>query len=353
VTDTYAGSSDGRSIDPSMGLLSGEAAEQRVPATRGERAHSEGAAPLPVWNREPEVSPQEATYYDLPVLKEPVWEWYVPAYFYVGGLAGAASVLGAVVQTDGGSRGLVMRCRWAATGSIVAGTIFLILDLGRKERFLNMLRVFRRTSPMSVGSWILAASGGAASSAALLSGTGGSLGLLGDISGAGAGALGMPLAGYTAVLLSNSAVPGWKEARKTLPFLFVSSAINAAASLLEMTKLEDDEARIVQRFGTAGRAAELVSGFLVEREVAGAERSARAYKEGLAGSLWRASEVLGAVSLGLGILPSTRRFKRFASGLTGSAAAVATKFAVFHAGKATARDPRATFETQRKGLSTD
>jgi hypothetical protein len=116
--------------------------------------------------------------------------------------------------------------------------------------------------------------------------------------------------------------------------------------LLEMTKLDDDEVRVVQRFGTAGRAAELVSGFLVEREVAGAERSARAYKEGLAGSLWRAAEVLGVVSLGVGMLPSKRRAKRFASGLTGSAAAAATKFAVFHAGKATARDPRATFETQ-------
>jgi formate-dependent nitrite reductase membrane component NrfD len=246
---------------------------------------------------------------------------------------------------------LVNRCRWTATGAIVAGTAFLILDLGRKERFLNMLRVFRRTSPMSVGSWILAASGGAASSAAVLSGTDGSLRVLADISGNGAGLLGMPLAGYTAVLLSNSAVPAWKEARKSLPFLFVFSAINAAASLFELMSLDDGEARVVQRFGTAGRAAELLSGVLVEREIAGNERTSQAYEQGLAGSLWRGGEVFGVVSLILGMLPGRTRLKRFATGLTGSAAAAATKFAVFYAGKATARDPRATFETQR-GTST-
>jgi formate-dependent nitrite reductase membrane component NrfD len=353
MTRESAGFGDGRFIDPSVGVLSGEAAEQKVPEDQRERAYSEGGPPLEVHDRPAEApEDQGPTYYDRPVLKEPVWLWVVPAYFYVGGLGGAAAVLGAAAQTRGGSRRLVTRCRWTTTAAIVVGTGFLIYDLGRRERFFNMLRVFRRTSPMSVGSWILAASGGAASSAAVLSGTGGVLGALGDVSGAGAGVLGMPLAGYTAVLLSNSAVPAWKEARKTLPFLFVASAMNAGASLLEMMPLDEDEARVVQRFGTTGRAAELLSGLLVEREVAGNERTALAYKRGVAGSLWRAGEGLGVVSLVLGVLPSSGRLRRWASGVTGSAAAAATKFAVFYAGKASAKDPRTTFEAQRKALST-
>jgi formate-dependent nitrite reductase membrane component NrfD len=348
MTEVSSGTGDGRWIDPSMGMLIGEAADQKVPEDRTGRGQSEGAAPLRVWDREPEARrSDDITYYDLPVLKEPVWMWVVPAYFYVGGLAGAAAMLGAVAQTNSSFRRLVNRCRWTATGAIVAGTGLLIYDLGRKERFLNMLRVFRRTSPMSVGSWVLAASGGANSSAAVLAGTDGLLRFLGDLSGAGAGLLGMPLAGYTAVLLSNSAVPAWKEARKTLPFLFVSSAINAAASLLDLMELDDDEARVVKRFGTAGRAAELLSGVMVEREIAGLERTARAYKEGVAGSLWRGGESLAVTSLILGVLPGHSRLKRFATGVTGSAAAAAAKFAVFHAGKASARDPKATFETQR------
>ncbi|MEA2508916.1 MAG: hypothetical protein QOG21_998 [Actinomycetota bacterium] len=352
MTKRSPGFGDGRFIDPAVGILAGEAAEQKVPPDQEERAHSEGGPPLQVRDRPPDAPEEDGpTYYDRPVLKEPVWLWVVPAYFYVGGLGGAAAVLGAAAQMGGGPRRLVSRCRWTTTVAIVVGTGLLIYDLGRRERFFNMLRVFRRTSPMSVGSWVLAASGGAASSAAVLSGAGGLLGALGDISGAGAGALGMPLAGYTAVLLSNSAVPAWKEARKTLPFLFVSSAMNAGASLLEMMPLDEDEARIVQRFGTSGRAAELLSGLLVEREVAGDERTALAYKRGVAGSLWRGGEALGVVSLVLGVLPSSGRLRRWASGVTGSAAAAATKFAVFYAGKASARDPRTTFEAQRKALS--
>jgi formate-dependent nitrite reductase membrane component NrfD len=351
MTQDSSGGGDGRGIDPSLGVLAGEAAGQKVPADRYRRGTSEGAAPLDLRDRPPEAHDQGGGYYGRPVLKEPVWMWAVPAYFYVGGLGGASAVLGAAAQLTGGPRRLVERCRWTTTAAVVVSTGLLIFDLGRKERFLNMLRVFRRTSPMSVGSWVLAASGGAASSAAVLSGTDGLLGALGDVSGAGAGVLGMPLAGYTAVLLSNSAVPAWREARRSLPFLFVSSAMNAAASVLEMMDLDEDEARVVQRFGTFGRAAELVAGVLVEREVAGKELTALAYKEGVAGSLWRGGEALAAASLGVGMLPSRTRLKRLGSGLTGSAAAAASKFAVFYAGKASTRDPRTTFEAQKRSAS--
>jgi formate-dependent nitrite reductase membrane component NrfD len=347
MTAGSSASGDGRFIDPSIGSLVGEAAGQKVPRDSDSRARSGGGPPLDVRDAHDRPDAQDDTYYGLPVLKEPVWLWVVPAYFVVGGLGGASAVLGTAAQTVG-LRRLASRCRWTNTAAVVVGTGLLIYDLGRKERFLNMLRVFRRTSPMSVGSWVLAASGGAASTAALLSESDGLLRSLGDLSGAGAGVLGMPLAGYTAVLLSNSAVPAWKEAGRTLPFLFVSSAMNSAASLLELMNLDEDEARVVRRFGTAGRAAELLSGVMVEREVARAERTARAYKQGLAGLLWRGGEALAGVSLILGMLPGRSRLKRFTSGITGGAAAAAAKFAVFYAGKASVRDPRTTFDPQRR-----
>ena len=337
---------DGRFVNPAIGVLSGEAAGQKVADKPDERAATEGSAPFDVYGRPPEAREEEegVTYYDRPVLKEPVWEWVVPAYFHTGGIAGAAAVLGAAAQARGAPRNLVSKCRWTATAAIVVSTGLLIYDLGRRERWLNMLRVFRPTSPMSVGSWVLAASGGAASSAAMFSRSDGFLGSLGDLSGAGAGLLGLPLAGYTAVLVSNTAVPAWKEPRRSLPFLFVASAVNAAASLLELMPCDDDEARILQRFGTTGRTAELFAGVLVEREVAKFPRTRAAYEHGLAGALWSAGEALGATSLLLGLLPKRTRVKRFASGSVGGAAAAAMKLAVFYAGKASARDPRATFE---------
>src|SRR5918912_3378961 len=96
-----------------------------------------------------------ATYYDRPVLKEPVWIWAVPAYFYVGGVAGAAATLGAVtaLSRDDDLEVLARRCRALAAGGTVAGSALLVYDLGRPERFLNMLRVFRPSSPLNVGSW--------------------------------------------------------------------------------------------------------------------------------------------------------------------------------------------------------
>src|SRR5439155_16956253 len=102
-----SGRGDGRNIDPAGGLLEGEAAEHAVPK---ERSGSEGAAPFEVWSGVPGGNGQ--TYYDRPVLKEPVWIWSVPAYFYAGGAAGAAAVLGAAAQaldrTD--LDGLIRRC---------------------------------------------------------------------------------------------------------------------------------------------------------------------------------------------------------------------------------------------------
>ena len=98
------------------------------------------------------------------------------------------------------------RWRVALAGAVVSPAL-LISDLGRPERFLNMLRVFKVTSPMSVGSWVLAAFGAAASAGAadhaarrLVPG--------GVRARHGRGrVLGLPLATYTAALVANTAVP--------------------------------------------------------------------------------------------------------------------------------------------------
>jgi formate-dependent nitrite reductase membrane component NrfD len=342
---------DGRNIDPRVGILAGEGAEQEVPR---DRAGAQGSVPYGVWRGVPTAGarePGEITYYDRPVLKEPVWIWAVPAYFYVGGTAGAAAVLGAAVQATGdeGLRDLVVRCRRIAAAGDALGTALLVYDLGRPSRFLNMLRVFRPTSPMSVGSWVLAASAPMTTAAAALATSDGTLRAMGDLAGLGAGVVGMPLAGYTAVLLANTAVPVWQASRRSLPGLFTASAVSGAASLLDLMDLGEREQRVVRRYGLAGKLAELAAMLAVERDAGRVERVGRPLHEGVAGVLWRAAKVLGAASLGLSLLPGRRRGKRKLSGLLGTAGSVALRFAVFHAGKASARDPRATFQQQRAG----
>ena len=116
----------------------------------------------------PPVTPR---YYGRPVIKEPVWKPGDPLLFFTGGLAGR--VLGA--QPGGarwGNEPLAQREPLLGAAAELVSPALLVSDLGRPERFLHMLRVFKVTSPMSVGSWILASSGGATTTAAVLSATG-------------------------------------------------------------------------------------------------------------------------------------------------------------------------------------
>jgi DMSO reductase anchor subunit len=301
-----------------------------------------------------------ATYYDRPVLKEPVWIWAVPAYFYVGGVAGAAATLGAVtaLSRDDDLEVLARRCRALAAGGTVAGSALLVYDLGRPERFLNMLRVFRPSSPLNVGSWILAAATGSAVLAAL---TGAHRGLPARAARAASGVLGVPLAGYTGVLLATTAVPVWQEAGPALPALFVASAVGGAASALELMPAGPAERRVVRTFGALGRVAELAAAAWTERRAAHTERVARPKEatprssrrlggflhEGAPGAMLRAARLATAAALGASLLGGRSRGARVAAGLLGSAGALAVKFGVFYAGRPSTMDPRATFEPQR------
>lgn len=331
---------DRRGIDLSLGALEGEGAQQRV-------GNGEAGAlqPYDVWRGAASSGPAGGvtTYYERPVLKEPVWIWTVPAYFYLGGAAGAAAVLGAAARAlaPDDTRDLVRRSRYLAAAGTAAGTALLIADLGRPERFLNMLRVFKPTSPLNLGSWILSGATGLSVAAAAFGHRSGVLGRLADAAGYGAAVAGVPLAGYTGVLLADTAIPSWQHARRSLPALFVASAAGSAASLLSLTALNDNEERMVRRFGAIAEVAEIAAARALNREVAANERSALPYREGLSGRLWRASSVLSYVSLALGSLSRRSRAAGIAGAAVGSVGGVVTRFAVFHAGKASARDPRA------------
>ena len=289
------------------------------------------------------------TYYERPAIKEPVWTWEVPAYFYVGGVAGAAAVIGATLQLLDGeeSEALVRRCRDIAAFGGVAGSGLLISDLGRPERFLNMLRVFKPSSPLNVGSWILALASSMSVAAALSSRMSGLAKRLGDLAGVGAGLVGLPLSGYTAVLVSDTVVPIWRETRKSLPVLFVASSTGAACSLLEAGAFTQAELKPVRRLGTIAQVAELVAAKAVEKEAGRVERVARPYSEGVSGTLWKASTSLTVASLVLDTITGKRKSGRVAAALLGTMGSGCLRVAVWQAGRVSARDPRATFELQR------
>lgn len=291
------------------------------------------------------------SYYDRPIIKPPVWKVPdVPAYLYLGGMAGVTATLGELGSVTG--RPALRRVgRLASAGGAVASVVFLIHDLGRPERFLNMMRVVKPTSPLSVGSWILAPFGtltGATAASELT----GLLPGVARLTGAGAGLLGPAMTTYTAVLFSNTAVPAWHDAYRELPFLFAASALASGGGVGLLAGLSDRDARPARRVAVAGAVAELVASEVLERRIG---YSARAYRTGRAGTVLRAARagtaLGGLAAAASGLLRGRRgRIVGALGGLLLNASAAATRYGVFEAGMESARDPAYTVVPQRARL---
>ncbi len=251
-------------------------------------------------------------YYGLPLLKAPVWTWEVPAYFFVGGAAGAAAVIGAVANARGGRPDLVRDARWIAAAGAAASPPLLISDLGRPDRFLNMLRVFKLRSPMSVGAWTLLAFSNASAAAAFADAarrvTGGRLPVkvLGDAAEALAAATGLVLSTYTGVLIGATSIPVWSRNVHLLPVHFGASGLNCAVSILELLGHRD---HALNALGIGAAAVETAMGIALESRT---DPALDPVKHGWSGNVTRAGGLLsGPVPLALRLLagqsPTARR----------------------------------------------
>jgi Polysulphide reductase, NrfD len=284
------------------------------------------------------------TYYDRPVVKPPVWKPEIPWYLFTGGLGGASSML-AYAATLSGNRPLAKRSWLLAFLGVSASPLLLISDLGRPERFLNMLRVFKITSPMSVGSWLLVANSAAVAPAA----TGQLIGFpkgLGRRAEPVAALLGPALATYTGVLLANTAIPAWSEARMELPLLFASGgAASAGAAAAISTPVRF--AGPARRLALAGAAGELVNTELMKKRLG---PLSSAYEEGEVGAYDKLSTALTVAGGALIAATGKRRAGAIAGGALLLAGALAKRWAVFKAGIASAEDPHQTVGPQRARL---
>ena len=199
------------------------------------------------------MTPQRG-YYGLPLLKEPVWTWEVPAYFFVGGTAGAAAVVGAAAQLTGTDRRLVSDARWIAAAGAALSAPLLVGDLGRPERFLNMLRVFKVQSPMSVGAWTLAAFSTFAAAAVfaeeIQKRTDLPVRIISDAAAMLAAATGLVMSTYTGVLIGATTIPVWSKSVSLLPILFGISSLASAVSMIQLVG-HDEEALNVLGFAAA------------------------------------------------------------------------------------------------------
>jgi hypothetical protein len=340
---------------PGSGLARDEAPDGPVrdqPSRNGNRRRRRGA-------ERSMVPPADfRSYYGRPIVKPAVWHHDIAAYLFTGGLAAGSALLAAGGDATG--RPALRRAgRVTALGALVASTYFLVHDLGRPERFHHMLRIAKPTSPMSMGTWVLSAFGGAAGVAAVAEAAPllpdrGVLGLVrkvlapvGTAGQYGAAAVAPALATYTAVLLADTATPSWHAAYPELPFVFAGSAL-ASGAAVGLIAAPVDQAGPARRMALCGAALELYEEHRVEH---GHGLLAEPYRQGRAGRLLRAARVLTAAGAVGAVLGRHSRVISALSGLSLLAGSMATRFGIFDGGIASAKDPKYTVLPQRERLA--
>ena len=285
-------------------------------------------------------------YYGIPMLKEPQWKWEVPLYFFVGGAAGSSAVIGAMANLVSGDRELARDARLVAAAGGLISTGLLIADLGRPERFLNMLRVFKTQSAMSMGAWVLAGFS-AFSSATVVAQLVqeqfdiAPVRVLGNVSEAFSAALGLPFHNYTGVLIGATAIPVWNKNVTTLPIHFGTSGLNSAVAILELLGHSNPALNLL---GMSAAAFETWESFHLEKR---SEPALEPLKNGPSGWITRAGGVFsGPAPLIMRLVASfsgSKELRRVAawSSIAGS---LLTRYGWILAGKKSAQNWRLPLE---------
>lgn len=316
------------------------------------------------------LTPYEGeTYYGLPAVKASHYGWLIVTYFFVGGLAGSAQVLAAVADVSGRGRhrATVRAGRYLGLVGVTLSPLLLIADLHTPQRWYNMLRIFRKTSAMSIGSWTLTAFG-------VLSGLTVVAQLLEDVTGSAwgrrmarlfglpAGAAGALMSVYTGTLLASTSTPLWAAAPRLLPALFGASAASTAAAAVSLTLrasgAPEEEQHRVEQVATVAGIAELVLVEANRRNWKAQELDAPLREEPISAAFH-----LGAIGLGVvvplaihGFQALTGRRSRTAS-LVAAVSTLAGGFllrsAIVFAGNRSARRPQDYFRFTRPEASPD
>jgi hypothetical protein len=288
-------------------------------------------------------------YYGQPIVKPPVWTWQIGLYFFVGGSAGMSGVMALAGLLTGRPIDFVRAALGVAFAGAVISPFLLIADLGRPTRFLNMLRVFKWRSAMSMGVWTLLLFGGFAASAFLLTEVSGFLTPLGVspiaqrglalVLTTGTALFGVVLATYTGVLLGATAIPAWSAHHRLLPFHFGVVALGSAAATLELLGFR---MAALNAICLTVSAVETGVGGWIELSRQGA--TARALHEGAAGRLLRAAGLMtGPVALLLRLFGQVP-----IAAVCFLLGAVLSRYGWLAAGRSSAHDPEELLATQRQ-----
>jgi hypothetical protein len=287
-----------------------------------------------------------------PIINPPVWTWEVPLYFWFGGIAAGSSFVALACDLAGDEPSAAV-ARKVALGALAPSPLLLVLDLGRPERFVNMLRIFKPRSPMSMGAWALTLFGNLAAAAV-------GADLLGRRRlarslGAANAVVGGYLGSYTGVLLASTAVPVWARSRLFLGPIFVSTAAATGAAACRLALVATGlpvghpTRRALGTVETGAMAAELALSIINERRLG---ELASGLETGRPGTLFTAAK--WAVRTGLAARFARRRggpWVHHAASVLYLAAGLAFRYAWVGAGRRSARHDEVVAQMAREKKS--
>jgi hypothetical protein len=290
--------------------------------------------------------PRQPGYYGEAVVRPPVWTWEIPLYFFVGGAAGMAPLIACAGLLLGLTQ-LTRAALWIAAAGAIISPILLVMDLGRPALFLNMLRVFKHRSPMSVGAWVLFLFGGFAIPAwfifelyineAFALSIGPLVLVIAGLLTLGAALFGLGLATYTGVLIGATVVPAWFLHRVLLPIHFGTAGLGCAAAILELLGFQ------IRPLFILGMLAAIIETLLwIWLEIDRHGAADRALHEGASGWLIRGGEILSGP---LAILFRLTNLIPLAA-ISFLLGALLSRFGWIAAGRISGRDPEAVFDSQ-------
>src|ERR687894_990493 len=304
-------------------------------------------------------------YYGIPPIKEHTWTWEVPLYFWLGGIGAGSHLISTVAQLLGWKdRAFFRTTRYTVLVTMILSPILLIMDLGRPERFYNMLRIVKLRSPMSTGSWALTIFG-------VLSG------LIAAAQAARDGLIGrdnvlvrlvrrfipdqllsvvaLPIGGYvgayTGILLGATSIPMWARNVVLMGPTFLSSALSTGLSAISFVLHLGGwgERRTLEALRRAERISLVIEAGLIAASLARMGRWGRPLFSKELAPLFFGGTILGGILAPFALLSGRESRPR---GLLASTLALlgglALRFAMIEGGRLSARDPQATFTFARR-----
>jgi formate-dependent nitrite reductase membrane component NrfD len=314
----------------------------------------------------PRTDPERegSDYYGIPPIKEHTWTWEVPVYFWLGGVGAGAHVASTIARAMGHTdRAFLRAARYATLITMILSPVLLIMDLGRPERFYNMLRVVKWRSPMSMGTWALTMFGGLtgliATSQAANDGLLGRDNVLARVTSAIPDRLlsvlalpfGFFVGAYTGVLIGATSVPMWARNVVLMGPTFLSSALSTGLSAISFVLHLGGwgERKTLEALRRAERISLLIEAGLIAASLARMGKWGKPLFSKKLAPLFVGGTILGGIVAPLALLSGRESRPR---GLLASVLALlgglALRFAMIEGGRLSARDPQATFTFARK-----